>query len=254
MMFEINPFRWSNCLAEFTDAYAPSWPSAPTRTERTRSVWLRRNEDLPFYCRPVSLFVLVWLMMLCALSVRISYDSYPEMGLPIFLFVLSFLALLAGSGMTSVLLPSRIDQEVHPDEYVLDVRRLRRLNWLFALVAIGIMVLNLKLDGLPPAFGFFSFDTSNYLEYGRLKQLLFPLLISIVVNSSLDPSRFWKVHVGGFWASVAIFVCDTRRDLSRIIAGVFRFFPYVQGEQKKADCEWRPADSGPSRASEPGRQ
>lgn len=232
MMFRINPFRWSNCFAELTDTYPSGWASASSRTERTRSISLRPNEELPLYCRPVSLFVLVWLMMLGALSVRISYDSYPEMVLPIFLFVLSLIALLIGYGITGLLLPSLAEQEAHPDEYVLNVRRLRNLNWLFALAAIGIMVLNLKLDGLPPAFGFFSFDTTSYLEYGRLKQLLFPLLISIVVNSSLDPSRFWKYAWGSF-GLVSLFLYVTRGEILAALLQVFFVFSLTSRVNKR---------------------
>src|ERR1700722_2138107 len=103
MIFPTNLFRWSNSFAAFTGAYPSPWAAAPMSQQPARIIALRPNEDLPFYCRPVSLFALVWFLMICALSVRISYDSYPEMGLPLFLFALSFLALLAGYGIVNLL-------------------------------------------------------------------------------------------------------------------------------------------------------
>jgi oligosaccharide repeat unit polymerase len=232
MIFATNLFRGFNCLAEFTGTYPSSWGAAPTSQQPVRIIALRSNEDLPFYCRPVSLFVLVWFLMICAVSVRISYDSYPDMGLPLFLFALSFVALLAGYGGVGVLSAPLPEVDDRPDQYVLNVQRLRRLNWLFVLVATGIMVLNLKLDGLPPAFGFLSFDTVSYLEYGRLKQLLFPLLISIVVNSSLDPSRFRKVAFASF-GLLALLLYVTRGEILAALLQVFFVFSLTSRINKR---------------------
>ncbi len=232
MMFPSNLFRFSHSFAEFTGIYPSSWAAAPPSPRSARIVALRPNEDLPFYCRPISLFALVWFLMMCALSVRISYDSYPEMGLPLFLFALSFLALLAGYGGINLLSEPLPEVDNRTDQYVLGVRRLRRLNWLFVLAAIGIMVLNLKLDGLPPAFGFLSFDTVSYLEYGRLKQLLFPLLISIVVNSSLDPSRFRKIAFASF-GLLSLLLYVTRGEILAALLQVFFVFSLTSRINKR---------------------
>ena len=162
-----------------------------------RYLYLRPDSSLPFYCRPVSLFVLSWAVMLVALSFQISYESYPDMSLPLLLCAMSVIALLCGY-YGNLSFADKQSDITPPSHYMVDVKRLRRLNIVMAAVAAVIMLINLKLEGLPPAFGLFSFDTKVYLEYGRFKQLLFPLLICLVVNSSLDPSRLRKSAMWGF--------------------------------------------------------
>ncbi len=217
-------------FAEFTAPY-PSWPSAADEPWCLRRILLRPNAALPFYCRPVILFVLVWLMMLTALSFNVSYDSYPSMELPIYLFAASFVSLLVGYGLVRLLFPNQAAQG-DVQEYVLNVRRLRRLNWILVAVAVVIMAVNLKLDGLPPAFGFLSFDTTSYLEYGRLKQLLFPVLISIVVNSSLDPSRLRKIALMAF-GLLSLFLYVTRGEILAALLQVFFVYSLTSRVNKK---------------------
>lgn len=231
MLFSFPILRWANCFVDSDAPYPSDWSEASRVREMTRRISLRPNRELPFYCHPISLFVIVWLMMLLALACRISYDSYPEMGLPIFIFVLSFGALLAGYGIIRFLFPAETE---HDDvaEYALNVPRLRKLNMLFLFVAIAIMALNLKLDGLPPAFGFFSFDTVNYLEYGRLKQLLFPLLISIAVNSSLDPSKLWKIAFSAA-AFLSLVLYVTRGEILAALLQVFFVYSLTSRVNKR---------------------
>jgi len=218
-------------FTELTAGYS-SWPSPVGKAQRLQQVLLRPNSDLPFYCRPVLLFVLVWMMMLAALSFHVSYDSYPTMELPLSLFAISLAALLAGYGLVRVLFPVAEARGDGDDEYVLDVARLRKVNVFLVMVAVAIMILNLKLDGLPPAFGFLSFETKNYLEYGRLKQLLFPSLICIVVNASLDRSRIWKVALMAF-GLLSLLLYVTRGEVLATLLQVFFVFSLTSRIQKK---------------------
>ncbi len=193
LKFIASIFRFGQFFSAPPAAFASGWPSDDDRPlALRRHLWLRPDWSLPFYCKPVNLFVISWLLMLGTLVFRVSYDSYPEIGLPILLFVGSMLSLWAGyawihSGSETDASASR------GVDYVMNVTRLRRLNNILAFIALAIMLVNLKLEGLPPIFGLLSFDTKVYLEYGRLKQLLFPVLITLTVNSFLEPSRGRKV-------------------------------------------------------------
>ena len=126
--------------------------------------------------------------MLLTLSFQVTYVSYPTMGIPIILFALSLGSFLFGYLVARTLLhrwPTR--SETLP--YTLDVTRLWQANLLFCGAAILIIVFNWALSGPPPAVG----DPTSYLTYGRFKQVLFPLLVVVTVNSMLDASRWRKV-------------------------------------------------------------
>jgi oligosaccharide repeat unit polymerase len=225
MMTKLVLLPWCS-FADFTAPYpsrSSSWSSDAGRPQRLRRIVLRPNGDLPFYCRPVILFVLVWLMMLTALSFHVSYDTYPTVDLPISLFAVSLIALLAGYGLVRLLFPASSEQSDDGGEYVLNVTRLRRMNWLLVAIAVAIMLVNLKLDGLPPAFGFLSFSTTSYLEYGRFKQLLFPVLMSIVVNASLDSSRCWTIALMAF-GLLSLLLYVTRGEILAALLQVFFVF------------------------------
>jgi hypothetical protein len=150
--------------------------------------------------------------MLAALSIHVSDSSYPTIGVPLGLFGLSLLSMVAGYLLMRLLTFGRTRSSAVLEEIQLDIRRLRILNWIFVLFALAIVVMNLKIAGLPPIFSFFSFDTKEYLEYGKLKQILFPLLIAILVNASLDPSCRYKLLFGGF-ASIMMGLYLTRLNL-----------------------------------------
>jgi hypothetical protein len=126
-------------------------------------------------------------LMLVALSFQITYVTYPRMGVPILLFVLSLGSFLFGYLVARMLL-HRWPTRWEPVPYTLDVTRLWQANLLFCGAAILIMVFNWALAGLPPALG----DPASYLTYGRFKQVLFPLLVIVTVNSILDTSRWRK--------------------------------------------------------------
>ncbi len=175
-----------------------------TANSSLRYRWLsvRSAATLPFFCHPVKLFCFIWIVMLAALSIHVSDSSYPTLGIPLRLFAVSLLSMIAGYLLILLLYSGRI-RSPHVDEDIqLDIRRLRILNLVFLLLAVVIVAINLKIAGLPPAFSFLSLDTKEYLEYGKLKQLLFPLLVAILVNASLDPSYRFKLFFGGFTSIV----------------------------------------------------
>jgi oligosaccharide repeat unit polymerase len=107
--------------------------------------------------------------------------------MPLLLFGLSLSSFLFGYLVARTLLhrwPTRSDSL----SYSLDTTRLWQLNLLFCVAAMMIVVFNWVLSGPPPAIG----DPSSYLTYGRFKQVLFPLLVVVTVNSMLDPLRWRK--------------------------------------------------------------
>jgi oligosaccharide repeat unit polymerase len=230
MIFDFVRFRSSALFACEASAYGAGGLSVDRAPEQ-KSLYLRPDWSLPFYCHPVKLFVTAWTLMLIALAFRISYSSYPSMGLPILLFGISLLSLLCGYQWFG---SSDNDQQAGQgsSRCMLNVTRLRNLNWVFTIICIAIMLLNLKLDGLPPAFGLFSFDTKMYLDYGRLKQVLFPLLITIVVNSSLDPSRFRKILFSLF-ALLSMLFYITRGEILASLLQTFFVFSMTSRLPKK---------------------
>ena len=81
--------------------------------------------------------------------------------------------------------------------------RLWQWNLLFCGAAMLIIVFNWVLSGPPPALG----DPASYLTYGRFKQVLFPLLVVVTVNSMLDSSRWRKALFAMFGiAGMALYI------------------------------------------------
>jgi oligosaccharide repeat unit polymerase len=230
-MFNFLIFRFNSFFTRFAGSYDLSWPANAKAPELYRRLFLRPDWSLPFYCQPINLFVISWLTMLAALWFRISYDSYPQIDLPILLFLLSLISLLGGYTWFRSREVERQNASAPP--CTLNITRLRRLNNVFALIAIAIMVLNVKLEGLPPAFGFLSFDTKVYLEYGRFKQLLFPLLIVIVVNSLLDPSRFRKLLFSAFGLLSLLLYITRGGILGALLQSFFVFTMTTKVSRKK---------------------
>lgn len=223
-MFRFDPFRLSKCVTGDASPYAFDWPQEERR-EILRPIYFRPDAHLPFYCHPVKLFVLVWVVMLASLAFRISYSSYPHMELPVLLFGASVLSLLCGYVLRpddAELRQSAADSAQRGNP-LLNVSRLRRLNWLFVAMTLAIMLVNLKLDGLPPLLGLFSFDTKIYLDYGRMKQVLFPLLIIILVNGSLDPSRLRKMFFFIFALGAMLLYITRGEILAALLQTLFVF-------------------------------
>jgi oligosaccharide repeat unit polymerase len=155
--------------------------------------FLKPRRELPLFCNPLVLFLANWVLMVVALSFKVTYVTYPHMGLPILLFVISLGAFLFGYLVSRTLL-HRWPTNSEPLGYSLDVTRLWQLNLLFCFASMLIIAFNWKLSGPPPALG----NPATYLTYGRFKQVLFPLLVIITVNSVLDPSRWRKAAFAMF--------------------------------------------------------
>jgi oligosaccharide repeat unit polymerase len=183
----------------------------------------REEAALPFSCHPVKLFCFVWLTMLTALSFHVSESSYQTMGIPALMFAVSLASLVCGYFLARLFCFGWTVSREDPAHIGIDYVALRKINWVFVVISIGIILINLKVAGLPPALGFFGFDTKDYLEYGKMKQILFPLLVALLVNSSLDPSYRFKALFGGFGA-VAMVLYLTRLNLLLAVFEIVAFF------------------------------
>ena len=144
---------------------------------------LKARRFLPLYCSPAIIFVINWALMLCSLRAQITYVTYPSLGVPILLGCLSMGSFFLGY-LVSRSLFHRLPGDDQPIAYALDITRVWNLNLLLCCVALLIVAFNWITLGPPPALG----DPTSYLTYGRFKQILFPLLVSIVVNATLDSS------------------------------------------------------------------
>jgi hypothetical protein len=154
----------------------------------SRVFQVRDQSQLPFYCRPLSLFVSAWLLMLVALQLHISYTTYPDLSIAVILFGASLLSFLAGYCTIRVAYHSIGPVPRGPSHYQIDLTKLRRLHLLAIGIVVAITLMNLKLYGLPPIFGFFGADTLEYFEYGSLRQFQFPLILLIFVSAPLETS------------------------------------------------------------------
>jgi oligosaccharide repeat unit polymerase len=148
----------------------------------------KEKPRLPSYCNPIVLFMLSWVLMLVCLSAKVTYVSYPNLLVPIYLFAGSAISLLIGYWVTCLLL-QRGNQVKTAGSYLLDVTELRRLNILFCGIALAIIAFNWVTLGPPPALG----DPTSYLTYGRFRQVLFPVLTIIAVNATLESSLLRKL-------------------------------------------------------------
>lgn len=185
-------------------APAATWPAVTENVEKQVLFHglLKGRQDLPLYCNPLVIFVLNWILMLISLSFQITYVTYPNMGIPLLLAGLSLGSFLFGYLVSRTLLhrwPTRTESL----SYTLNVTRLWQASLLCCAAAILIIVFNWVLSGPPPAIG----DPSSYLIYGRFKQVLFPLLVVVTVNSLLDSSRWRKVLFASFGiAGMALYI------------------------------------------------
>ena len=125
--------------------------------------------------------------MMVALSFQVTYVTYPKMGMPMLLFGISLGSFLFGYIVSRTVL-HRWPTPTDAFSYTLDVTQLWQLNLMLCGAALLIIVFNWVLFGPPPAVG----DPTSYLTYGRFKQVLFPLLVTVTVNAMLDSSRWRK--------------------------------------------------------------
>lgn len=160
---------------------------------------IRNSTDLPFYCSPLRLFLAVWLLMLTCFQLHISYTSYPDLSLALLVFVCSLVSFLIGLiSIRSAYFAVGYSPK-GPNHYKIDIRKLRRFHLAASGIALAIIIMNWKLYGLPPLFGFFGAETLNYQEYGSLRQVLFSSVMALFVSAPLEVSalRRWTLYVGG---------------------------------------------------------
>jgi oligosaccharide repeat unit polymerase len=175
--------------AEAEVALPAIWPSRAERSVNHKLVQgaLKSPSELPLFCNPLVIFVANWMLMLVSLSVHVTYVTYPRMGMPLILFGISLGSFLFGYVVSCMLL-QRWPASSVLSSYSIDVTQLWQLNLLLCGGALTIMIFNWATAGAPPAVG----DPTSYLTYGRFKQVLFPLLVSVTVNAMLDSSRWRK--------------------------------------------------------------
>ncbi len=157
----------------------------------------RKAASLPFYCNPLKLFISVWVVMLASLEFHISDVTYPHTIVAYLLFLGSCISFLLSYMLVRFVCKRRQRQQMIRS-YAIDGARLRRFNLILVCIACAIMLLNLVSSGLPPVFGLFGFSTQSYTAYGRLKQILFPVLMTLFVDAFLDNSAHRKLLLGSF--------------------------------------------------------
>ncbi len=165
----------------------------------TATYQARPLSELPFYCDPVYLFVAAWALMLGALGIRVSELTYPDRSMGFILFFVSALSLSVGVGAVRLTHYGRKESVVSL-AYRIDSKSLRKINWFMFLSIIPIVIFNCLTVGPPPLLGFFGVSTVDYAEYGRFKQLLFPLAMVLFVDSAMEES--WILR--WFWRSAAL--------------------------------------------------
>ncbi len=179
---------------------------------------LKARRSLPLYCSPVFIFAFNWVLMLSSLRVQVTYVTYPFMGIPLLLCGLSVGSFFLGQVVSRVIFHRDSDKE-RPLTYDLDVTRLWNLNLFLCCAALLFIVFNWMTIGPPPALG----DPTSYLTYGRFKQLLFPILVTIVVNATLDSSR-WRLALFAIFGIAGLSLYITRGLLLVALLQVFFVF------------------------------
>lgn len=129
--------------------------------------------------------------MLSTLLLRISYSSFPDFSVGLFLFALAAISYVAGFWTLSLVYKAMRYRPWSDDAYSINVTRLRRIHFASVILVLSIMLMNLKLYGLPPIFGFAGVDTLTYQEYGSLRQPLFTAIMVLFVSAPLE-SSFWR--------------------------------------------------------------
>jgi len=90
---------------------------------------------------------------------------------------------------------------------------------ILCIVCLLIIAFNWITLGPPPAFG----DFSSYLTYGRLRQILFPALITITVNAFLDKSKTQRALYAVFGLSWLMIYVTRGVVLVAILQALFVF-------------------------------
>ncbi len=137
--------------------------------------------------------------MLGTFWLRISYSSFPDFSVALFLFSIATLSFLFGYVTlrwlhgTNQCSPCGLGKS-----YRVKLKGLRRLHLGGVALILTIMVMNLRLYGLPPIFGALgSIDTPDYQEYGSLRQPMFAAILIVFISAPLEPAvwRRWALYL-----------------------------------------------------------
>ena len=196
-MSELPPsFEFNGCQpVQSVNAEAAIWPASVEKNSGHDLVQgvLNGRRHLPMFCSPIVLFIANWVLMMSSLIAQVTYVTYPFMGVPLLLCALSMGSFFFGY----LVARTTLQRSPSSDEFLsftLDVTTLWRLNLIFCCASLLIILFNWITIGPPPALG----DPTSYLTYGRFKQVLFPLLVTVTVNATLDSSRWRKILFAAF--------------------------------------------------------
>ena len=131
--------------------------------------------------------------MLVSLAMHVTVYSYPSMQLAILLFLCSTLSLFGGFLMTRLVLRLQTAKTVERPLYQINLTQLRRVEWFLVGVSGVILIANFVAYGPPPLFTLLGANTLNYVEYGKLKQVLNAVTLALTVTVSLETVRRRKI-------------------------------------------------------------
>jgi len=135
--------------------------------------------------------------MLASVRLQISYVTYPYFSLPLLLFLFSFLFFLLGHYFVRLICRLTEGSQSNSCNEI-NISKLRRLN-LYLSGAAGILTLyNVIASGPLPIFSFLGIEAISYAEYGRFKQIIFPLLMVVFINSFLETSIVRRLFYSSF--------------------------------------------------------
>lgn len=159
---------------------------------------IRAASDTPFYCKPLALFFVEWLLMLAAFQLRISFASFPDLSVAVLLFVIASLSFLFGYGtLKTAYAALHFNPLGISPLYRVHLQRLRRFHLVSIAVVLAIMYMNFKRFGPPPILAIFGADTLSYQDYGALRQPMFTAILAIFIAAPLEPStwRRWLLYI-----------------------------------------------------------
>lgn len=176
----------------------PSVAGSGERVRRNPIFGVRDPAVVPFYCNPLHLFFVEWVLMLVTFSLRISFASFPDFSVALRLCLIAILSFLVGH---TTLRWSYVARNYHPagvsEYYEIRLNRLRTFHLFGIFLILGIIVLNWQRSGLPPLFGALGADTLSYQEYGSLRQPMFAAILIIFITAPMETSswRRWALYL-----------------------------------------------------------
>lgn len=193
------------------------------KPELSKTWSVRKRSDLPFYCKPVGLFLTLWVVMLLSFQMHLSTFSYPKLSVALTLFALSFVSLLLGYFVIFLVRPYITPALKRGSQYQINLRRLRRAQWWLIVVALAVVLINLEAYGLPPVFGFLGANTLSYIEYGKLKQVLNTAIMALFVSASFESSKRRKALMYTFSLLCMLAYATRGFLLVMLVQGMFVF-------------------------------